>query len=98
MVEGFTSIGFVWVRLVRFFHGRLFFRVVGVGCRVFGSDFFRVPLGLVEGLSSSGFLLRRLHYLAFPWACLAWGTLGLRDFAGLTSLWFLQALLSASLL
>ena len=40
VAESFTSIGFAWVWLVRFFHGRLFFRVGGVGCGVF--DFFRV--------------------------------------------------------
>ena len=30
---------------------------------MFGSDFFRVPLGLAEGLSSSGFLWRRASLL-----------------------------------
>ena len=49
MSEGFTSVGFVWVWLVRFW--------------VFGSDFFRVSLGLAEGLTFSGLLWRRASLL-----------------------------------
>ena len=48
-------------------------------CWVFGSDIFRVPLGLAEGLSSSGFLWRRASLLS---ASLGLSCLGFAGFAG----------------
>ena len=97
VAEGFTSTGFVWVWLVLSWPS-LSLGFVGVGCGVFGSDFFRVPLGLAGGLSSSGLLWRRASPLRVSLGLFCLGSLGLRDFAGLTSLLFLQARLSASLL
>ena len=55
---------------------------VGVGCGVFGSDFFRVPLGLAEGLSSSGFLWRRASLLRVSLGLSGLGFAALAGFCG----------------
>ena len=54
---------------------------VGVG-GVFGSDFSRVPLGLAEGLSSSGLLLRRASLLRASLGLSCFGFAGFAGFCG----------------
>ena len=81
VAEGFTSTGIFGVRYGWFasFMAVSSLGFVGVDCGVFGSDFFRVPLGLAEGLSSSGFLWRRASLLS---ASLGLSCLGFAGFAG----------------
>ena len=95
-----ASLGFLWIWLARFTSlGSLrasalhFYRIcLGmVGSFVSPSllsDFFRVPLGLAEGLNSSGFLWRRASLLGIY---LGLSCLGFAGFAGFCGSHFFMA-------